>query len=250
MQFIVSYELLTNREIPVITCCPENAEQCPIVFLNHGTTNNAESCMGMATKLASQGVFCVCIDALWHGRRSDGKLDEYLETPVYKKNYLHLLLTAADDISALLDFYENDPRVDTTHVGVTGISQGGYISFMSVTKEPRITVAAPIIGSPDLTDKYGNSPDFDTIEPDVQAAVKKHNPLNNYENIPPTALFIQCGDADDIVPVTGPRRLHEKLKPLYEKHPDDYCYVEYPGYGHYAAPEFQQRAVDFLLAKL
>lgn len=250
MQFTVNCETLTNRQIPVITCCPENAHNCPIVFLHHGTSNSAESCMGMATQLSSHGVFSVCVDALWHGRRSDGHLDEYLQPAVYKENYLHLLLTMADDMSALLDHFAQDPRTDISRVGITGISQGGYVSFMTITKDPRITVAAPIIGSPDLTDKYGNSLDFDTLAPAVQAAVKQHNPLYHFEKMYPTALFIQCGDEDDIVPVTGPRRLNEKIKDLYKSHPDDYRYVEYAGYGHYAAPEFQKSAVDFLLQKL
>lgn len=247
---LAKFETITDREIPVITLCPEGAENLPLVLLNHGTTGSKYNMLEMGFRLVKDGFFCVCIDAYWHGDRSDGKLDEYLATPVYKKNYLDMLLHMAEDMSAIIDLYEQDSRVNTKKVGMTGISQGGYVAFMTMTKDPRITCAAPLIGSPDLEDKYGNSPDWDTIDKDVQDYVLQHSPLRNYEKMYPTALLVQSSIGDTIVPIGGTRRLDEKLKPLYKDCPENYQFIEYPGLGHDCPWEMQEKAIAWLNAKL
>ncbi len=236
--------------IPVIACYSEIDEARPLVLLNHGTTGCAYDMLPMAVKLAQAGHFCVCVDAVWHGRRSDGKLAERLEPAVYKKNYLNLLLTMAGDMTRLIDYYTGDARVNAAKVGITGISQGGYVAFMTMTKDPRIAAAAPLIGSPDLEDKYGNSPDWQSICQSTREEVIAHSPLRHFEKMHPTALFVQSGVEDTIVPVGGTRRLDERLRPLYREHPGDYRYIEYPGVAHAATREMQDEAIRWLTAKL
>lgn len=249
-KIILEYETITERKIPVITCYPEGEKNLPLVLINHGTTGSAEGQFFLAVRLAKAGCFCVSIDALWHGRRSDGKLMERLEPKVYKKNYLDMLLYMADDMSAIIDLYEKDDRANAVKVGMTGISQGGYVAFMTMTKDSRITAAAPMIGSPDLEDKYGNSPAWGEIEKDVQEYVMQHSPLRNYEKMFPTSLLIQSSIEDTIVPIGGTRRLDEKLKPLYERYPKNYQFIQYPGIGHETPIEMQDKAIDWLVKKL
>ena len=55
----------------------------------------------------------------------------------------------AKDMQSIVEYYDNDRRVDTSRVDITGLSQGGYVSFTTLSKTDRITVAAPIVGSPD-----------------------------------------------------------------------------------------------------
>ncbi|MGI6264665.1 MAG: alpha/beta hydrolase family protein [Acutalibacteraceae bacterium] len=246
----VTREILTDRGIPVIVAAPDGVTGAPLALVNHGTTGKAEDMQGMAERLAQNGCFAVSVDAVWHGRRRDPLLDEMLTGDNYKGLYLRMLLEMADDISALIDHYAADGRVDTSRVGITGTSQGGYVSFMTMVKEPRITVAAPMIGSPDLTDKYGQSPDWDTIPEDVQKRVLADNPLARFERMAHVKLLVQNGDADTIVPVTGVRRLNEKIAPLYADRPQDYGYIEYPGRGHETPDEMQERVIAWLTEKL
>jgi dipeptidyl aminopeptidase/acylaminoacyl peptidase len=137
-----------------------------------------------------------------------------------------------EDISALLDHLRDDPRVDTGRAGITGISQGGFVSFLAITMDKRIKAAAPIIGSPDLECRFGSSRPFEEHSAEVQELVRRYSPLRNFERMPPAALFIQNGADDEVVPVSGVRKLHEKLHPLYAGMPDRYAYREYPGVGH------------------
>lgn len=247
---ITERTVITSRGIPVITAQPSSPGPWPLALINHGTGGDAEGMKEMAVRLAENGCFALSIDGVWHGRRWDEQLDIMCHSDRYKELYLTMLLEMAADMTAIIDFYEADPRVDTHRVGITGTSQGGYIAFMTMTKEPRITAAAPMIGSPDLTDRYGKSAPWEEIDPATQARVLEHNPLAHYETMAHVKLLVQNGNADDCVPVTGVQRLDEKLKPLFASHPEDYRYIEYPGLGHATPDEMQERAIAWLTQAL
>lgn len=243
-------DVITGRGIPVLIAQPQGVLHAPLALVNHGTGGDAEGMKEMAVRLAQNGCFALSVDGVWHGKRWDKKLDIMRSTDQYKAMYLDMLLEMAEDMSAIIDHYTSDERVDTSRVGITGTSQGGYVSFMTMTKEPRITAAAPMIGSPDLTDQYGESAPWDEIDATTQARVREHNPLAHFETMAHVRLLVQNGDADTIVPVTGVRRLDEKLRELYASHPDDYQYIEYPGLGHATPDEMQERTIAWLTQSL
>lgn len=246
----ISRDIITDRHIPVLIVQPEGVKRTPLALVHHGTGGDAEGMKEMAVRLAQNGCFTLSVDGVWHGRRWDKKLDIMLRTDRYKELYLDMLLEMAADMTAIIDFYTADTRVDTSRVGITGTSQGGYVSFMTMTKDPRITAAAPMIGSPDLTDQYGQSAPWEQIDPTTQSRVLEHNPLAHYETMAHVKLLVQNGEADTIVPVTGTRRLDQKLKPLYAEHPKDYQYIEYPGLGHATPDEMQERTIAWLTTAL
>ncbi|UKS25270.1 prolyl oligopeptidase family serine peptidase [Paenibacillus sp. HWE-109] len=229
---IVESCLITDQHIPVLFVYPEGANELPVVFFNHGTGGDAVGLISMGIPLAYAGFFTVLVDARMHGRRRPANFKEAFYGNDYKKVYLTLLQETTQDISRLIDYLEQDPRADTHKVGISGISQGGYLSFFAITQDKRIKVAAPIIGSPDLEDQYGASPPFDELEPTVQQDIIRFSPLRNYRQMPPVALLVQNGNEDIVVPVEGVRKLEAKLKELYKEMPDRYQYVEYDGVGH------------------
>jgi uncharacterized protein len=167
-----------------------------------------------------------------HGRRRDPDFDSKYSPRNYNDSFLKVLLGTSDDISSLIDYFKDDCRTDTDRIGVTGISQGGFVSFMAITKDKRIKAAAPIIGSPDLEAQFGNSLPFDEYAEDIQKENIKHSPLRNFREMKPTALLIQNGAEDTVVPTTGVQKLVERLKVLYQDMPERYQYIEYPGLGH------------------
>lgn len=248
-QLILQYDCITENKIPVILCYPQDAKKAPIVLLNHGTTGSAEGMLDMGVKLARKGCFAVMIDAVWHGRRADKRLDTMLHTSLYKRYYLDMLLQMADDMIKIIDYFANSPLADSSRVGMTGISQGGYVAYMTMTKDARIKAAAPLIGSPDLEDCYGHSQEWEIIDEETKQYVLAHSPLHHCEKMVKTALLIQNSAADTVVPVEGVRRLHQKLLPLYQNKAD-YQYIEYFGIGHEATAEMRERAVEWLVEKL
>ncbi len=248
-KILLEGKTITDNGIPVTECYAEGVSNAPLVILNHGTGGNRLQMLEMGARLAERGCFCVLVDAVWHGERGDDKLRMMLETSLYKEYYLDMLLLMAEDMSRIIDYYSGSEMADVSRTGMSGISQGGYVAFMTMTKDSRIKAAAPIIGSPDLTDKYGNSLDWDDTDPVVRERVIAEMPLTHYEKMAGTALLIQNSTEDTVVPVTGTRRLNEKLRPLYKDRSGDYRYIEYKG-GHWCSDVMLANAVEWLAEKL
>ena len=248
-RIIIEYDTITENNIPVIICYPQTAKSSPLVLINHGTGGTAEVMLDMGIQLARRGCYCILIDAVWHGRRADARLKTMLETSLYKRYYLDMLLMMAGDMSKIIDYFVGNPAVDTSRVGMTGISQGGYVTYMTMTKDPRIKAAAPLIGSPDLEDMYGHSQEWEIIDEDTRKYVLAHSPLLNYEKMVHTALLVQNSAEDPVVPVGGVRRLDRKLRPLYDDS-SNYQYIEYFKIGHAVTNEMKERAMEWLVEKL
>ncbi len=46
----------------------------------------------------------------------------------------------------LLDYLESRPDVDARRIGMTGVSLGGMHTWLTAAADPRVAVAAPMIG--------------------------------------------------------------------------------------------------------
>jgi dipeptidyl aminopeptidase/acylaminoacyl peptidase len=242
------------EQVPVTITYSQNTNgrKMPLVFLNHGTGGDSSQVQYMAQILSENGCFCVSVDAFGQGSREYPGFERIFKSGnksvEYKRKYLEMLIETCADISKMIDYYEKDERIDTQNIGITGISQGGFISFMMITSDKRITAAAPLIGSPDLTGEWGFSPEFGELPKDLRNEIIKYSPLNNFEKMTPCALFIQNGVLDKVVPVSGVRMLNEKLIALYKD--GGYDYAEYPNIAHAATEYMQRRAADWLISHL
>lgn len=246
---ILKYDTVTERKIPVIFLYPPEGKNLPVVLVNHGTYGNAETMLDMAAALARKGILAVAIDALWHGRRGSEELSDMVNTSEYKEKYLFMLKEMSKDMSALIDMLKQNPLADANRIGMTGISQGGYVAFMTMVNDNRIKAAAPLIGSPDLSDKYGQSYEWEVYSDQVKDRIIDAMPLTHYKKMSHVSLLIQNSASDTVVPITGTRRLDKLLRPLYNES-GNYKYIEYFGIGHEATPTMKKKAVDWLAEKL
>ncbi len=56
------------------------------------------------------------------------------------------LLDNVWDIVILLDYLESRPDVDTSRIGMTGLSLGGMHTWLAASLDDRVAVGAPMIG--------------------------------------------------------------------------------------------------------
>lgn len=243
------FETAWIDDIPVLIGIPAGTTAAPVVLFHHGTGGCARDQLFAGVPLVEAGFFTVLMDGRNHGRRRAADWDRLYGGAGYKEVYLDALIGNCEDVSRILDALEADARADSTRVGCAGISQGGFVTFMAITREPRIGVAAPIIGSPDLEDTFGSSAPFDTYPAALQARLREHSPLRHAERMPPTALFVQNGAQDGIVPVGGTRRLDTVLRLLYADAPERYRYTEYPAVAHDHTPMLRP-AINWLVQHL
>lgn len=247
---VMEHGKLTNENIPVLLFYPKLANKLPVVFFVHGFSGNKNWDIGNGIRLAQEGFFTVILDARNHGERHNVSFFKSFDNDDFVKSndmYIQLRLDTAKDISTLIDFLKDDERVDSSRIGMSGVSMGGFITFSTILLEKRIKAAAPIIASP-VWDyyQYDEKIDQDDVEdPLFHNYIKQYEPYTNYKLMSPTALLVQNGDADSVVSIDGARKLDEKMKVLYHEMPDHYQLIEYPGVGHTVTTEMIDQVIEW-----
>jgi len=140
-----------NRVPTILVKKEEGAEKRPVVIMLHGTSGTKESNVGLATDFAKSGFIGVTLDGRYHGERSrEGKGDiTYNEEifRVYKEGGEHpFYWDTVWDIHRLIDVLIARPDVDASRIGLMGFSKGGIETFFTAASNPRVAVAAPLIG--------------------------------------------------------------------------------------------------------
>ena len=150
-------ETETVHSIPVLTMAPARAERCPAIFFIHGFGGSKEDGLRLGYQLAQAGFFFISFDAWLHGERYDPAArpcgrpshggiyppESGLDTGVL---FFRVIQQCLVDVQTLIDHYAGDPRIDLRHSGVTGLSMGGYASFLIFADIPTVQAAVPMIG--------------------------------------------------------------------------------------------------------
>ncbi len=143
--------------------------------------------------------------------------------------YGKLGTTDVEDLVASIKYLSQRPYVDTTRVGITGGSYGGYMSIMALLKAPEHFQVA-VANSPGVdwrnydtiyTERYMGLPRYN------KEGYEKANPLNYVNNLK-GRLLIQHGAVDDNVHPTQVMQLVDALL----KAGKDFDWFIYPGQAH------------------
>lgn len=241
---VFEHDFLTEEKIPVMLCYPRDAEKLPLVFFFHGFSADKFNNLAEGIRIAQQGYFTVVPDARYHGERKIDDFYGYFSPEKFVGSFFNTVKETSEDISGMIDYFSHDRRVDITRTGLTGISMGGFITFMAGTLDCRIKALAPIVGSPDW-ELLLNSERASIVSKETKEAIMKYSPALNYERFKPSALFVQNGSLDTAVPAEGSRRLDAKLRKLYSDMPDKYEYLEDPDSGHAVPFEMLENVIKW-----
>ncbi|MHC4692089.1 MAG: alpha/beta hydrolase family protein [Planctomycetota bacterium] len=114
-----------------------------------------------------------------------------------------------------LDYLETRKEVDNDRIGVTGRSGGGAYSWWITTLDDRIKVAVPVAGITDLQ----NHVVFGCVEGHCDCMYIVNTYRWDYPLlaalVAPRPLLISNSDKDNIFPLDGVVRLHEKVRNIY-----------------------------------
>ncbi len=115
-----------------------------------------------------------------------------------------------------LDYLETRKEVDKKRFGVTGRSGGGAYSWWISTLDERIKVAVPVAGITDLQ----NHVVFGCVEGHCDCMYIVNTYRWDYPLlaalVAPRPLLISNSDKDNIFPLDGVVRLHEKVRNIYK----------------------------------
>lgn len=129
-----------------------------------------------------------------------------------------------------IDYLETRPEVDADRIGMTGRSGGAAMTFFTAAVEPRVKVAAPVMG----ISTYAANLKHDTQRGHCDCMfcinTHKHDMLHQGALIAPRPLLTVHGRRDTLFPVEGYEEFTRVMEHLYE------------GYGEGA--RFQNIEVD------
>ena len=232
-------------EIPILTVAKEASEQQPIVFFAHGFMADKSQGLALGYELAKQGFYFVSFDAYMHGDRFNSRLEQIcggqgdyvypFESGLDIFFLMHeIIVQIAGDVETLIAHFDGSNEVDTSRIGLTGFSMGGFSTFYVAANNPDIGVAVPIAGIPgfaarwsDVVLEASSYEQWARVMGQAQAETEKRttymeaiDPFEKMASFHPKPLMMISGDKDTDSPKKYSLDLYRKLKPLYAACPD------------------------------
>jgi hypothetical protein len=260
----------TIHGIPVLTIASNRAARCPAIFFISGFGGSKEDGLRLGYQLAQAGFFFISFDAWLHGERYDPRRDHAADPAfdgVYPAEsgldtgvlFFRVIQQCQADVQTLIDQLANDPRVDTRHSGVTGLSMGGYASFLIFANIPSVQAAVPMIGVPQFSQRWRDLLDEGAFSNPPWAAalqrldrqVREHSaliaaidPVERLKQAAPRALLMLNCDFDADQPKLYAVSFYRELYAQYAGCPEKLGLNIYPA-GHTVTPVMERDAVDW-----
>src|SRR2546425_767342 len=114
-----------------------------------------------------------------------------------------------------IDYLETRPEVDPVRIGITGRSGGAAMSWFTAAVDPRVSIAAPVMGiSTYAADLRENT---QKLHCDCMFPVNSwlHDMIHQGALIAPRPLLFGEGKQDKLFPVAGYMEFYDKVGQLY-----------------------------------
>jgi dienelactone hydrolase len=128
------------------------------------------------------------------------------------QGYFELITdNATRTIPRVLDWLASVPEIDTTRIGIAGISTNGFTALQAVAADRRIVAAVVIAACGDYRRFLAESPlglgGAEPFEPapEFEAFLREHEPIRHPERLVHAAVLMLNGDADHAVPIACAR---------------------------------------------
>lgn len=266
----ISLQTTTVGEIPILTLAPANVQSAPLVFYIPGYSASKETGLSLGYQIAGAGCFFVAFDPWLHGERFDPLLFEAAKPEqggIYPPEtgmdtivlFFQVIRRCLEDIRTLLAHLDGDPRVDAGRCGVTGVSMGGYTSFLAFADIPKVQAAVPVVGLPsfsrrwlDLLDEcaYSNPEWAAALEQVAEQTaarteqIQALDPTDRLAMAAPRALLMMSGDFDNDQPKLYSIYAYRELHRAWAAQPDNLRLNVYP-VGHTMTPQMERDAVEW-----
>ena len=209
----VTTEVTPNDVVPLLITVPtEQIGSSPVVVLFHywGATDLSVE-RNLGDRLAKQGIASVAMALPYHLQRTPPgtRSGEMAITPDPAQMRL-LLIQAMADLSRTIDWIETQPNLDSSRIGLSGISLGAIVSSLAFGVEPRVKAAAFMLGGVDLAGIFFTSSRTVGLRDDMRRngysveslreALAPVEPLTYLRSDDPRPAYIIRARYDTIVP--------------------------------------------------
>ena len=179
----------------------------PGLVLMHGMPGTARSTATYAQLLAEHGAVVIAIDAPF--ARRGGAPVRF--TTGDRAEQIQLM----KDLQRAVDVLRTRANVDDDRIGYLGISYGGAMGALFVGIERRIRAAVLVVGDGGLVSHFTGPEDYGFMA-GLSCATRVNwfrtmapiEPIRFIPHAPPTALLLQNGRTDNLVPAADAQALH------------------------------------------
>ena len=179
----------------------------PGMVLMHGMPGTARQMAGVGQLLAEHGAVAIAIDAPF-ARRGGQPVRFSTED---RAEQIQLI----KDLQGAVDVLRAQPNVDDERIAYMGISYGGAMGALFVGIERRIKAAVLVVGDGGLVSHFTGPEDYNQMA-GLSCATRANwfqamapiEPIRFIGHAPPTALLLQSGRFDTLVPVADAQELH------------------------------------------
>lgn len=167
-------------------------------------------------RFAELGFVCLVVDTVQYGEAKGFHHGPYYEgwQHWYSRGYSPAAIEMLNGIRGL-DLLSGRPEVDAAHLGVTGISGGGAVSWYVAAGDERVKVAAPVCGTATL----GSHLEDLTIDGHCDCMWWNNTYLWDLADVgalfAPRPLLIASANHDGIFTIDAIREVHAQLQRLY-----------------------------------
>jgi uncharacterized protein len=179
----------------------------PGIVLMHGMPGNARVMTAYAQVLAQHGAVVIAIDAPF-ARRGGEPVRFSAED---RAEQIQLI----KDLQRAVDVLRAHANVDDERIAYLGISYGGAMGALFVGIERRLEAAVLVVGDGGLVSHFTGPEDVDFMAGLPCAtraawfrAMVPIEPLRFIPHASPTALLLQSGQSDNLVPAADAQALH------------------------------------------
>ncbi len=179
----------------------------PGIVLMHGMPGNARSTMGYAQLLAQYGAVVIAIDAPF--ARRPGNPVRFISQD--RAEQIQLI----KDLQRAVDVLRARANVDDERIAYLGISYGGAMGALFAGIERRIKAVVLVVGDGGLVSHFTGPEDLNFMA-GLSCATRVNwfrdmtpiEPIRFIAHASPTALLLQSGRSDNLVPPADAEALH------------------------------------------
>jgi uncharacterized protein len=179
----------------------------PGIVLMHGMPGTARGMAGYAQLLAQYGAVVIAIDAPF--ARRAGQPVRFIDQD--RAEQIQLI----KDLQRAVDVLRARANVDDDRIAYVGISYGGAMGALFASIERRIKAAVLVVGDGGLVSHLTGPEDFNFMASlscatrvDWFRAMAPVEPIRFIPQASPTALLLQSGRLDNLVPEADAQALH------------------------------------------
>ncbi|MBS7656916.1 prolyl oligopeptidase family serine peptidase [Candidatus Bathyarchaeota archaeon] len=251
--YTIEKHFIGENKVPTLWFYHKTKKAKPVIILLHGWTGTKEGMLVNCLRIADKGFYSISVDARMHGDRLDPEFwGKFAEN--FPRTFFTIVVETAKDIKHIIDFLETRDDIDSTRIGIMGVSMGGFITLVATFLEKRIKASASVIGTANfplfvermLSLKVLPFKEKPMCEPDEETRklYRDFDPLNNLEKFPPTALLLTGGLLDMFIPKEGIQGLYDALKPYYQNYTNR-LKLKFFNVGHEYPPEMEAEVIKW-----